>query len=75
MYRCDGSLFIGKFKNGLADGMGYLIFSNGDLYEGFFVKDMVDDPKGKNLKNLGKLISHSSIYFGGYLKNSFHGEG
>ena len=55
--------------------MGYLIFSNGDLYEGFFVKDMVDDPKGKNLKNLGKLICHSSIYFGGYLKNSLHGEG
>lgn len=26
--------------------MGYLIFSNGDLYEGFFVKDLPDDPKG-----------------------------
>lgn len=48
LYRSDGSLFIGRFKKGLADGMGYLIFSNGDLYEGFFVKDIPDDPKGKN---------------------------
>jgi len=26
--------------------MGYLIFPNGDFYEGNFVKDLPDDPRG-----------------------------
>jgi len=66
-------LFVGKFRNGLADGMGYLIFSNGDLYEGFFVNDVPDDPKGIKFLIVGKLISRSSVYYGAYQKNKLHG--
>jgi len=29
LYKNDGSLYIGKFSNGKADGKGILIFQNG----------------------------------------------
>lgn len=37
--------------------MGYLVFPNGDHYEGFFMKDLPDDPKGIFELKLGKMIS------------------
>ena len=34
----DGSKFIGSFRNGIPDGKGRIILSNGDRYEGEFVE-------------------------------------
>ena len=75
LYRADDSLYIGAFDNGLATGNGYLIFSNGDLYEGNFVKDNAEDPRGNLLTKIAKLITENTHYVGGYKNNNFHGEG
>jgi hypothetical protein len=39
-------MYVGHFNSGSASGTGYFLFPNGDRYEGDFVKDVADDPKG-----------------------------
>lgn len=49
MYHSDGSLFIGMFNNGMANGKGYYVQSDGSYYQGNIVNNKADDQKGKYL--------------------------
>ncbi len=36
MYKSDGSLYIGEFQKGKAEGKGAYIFTDGSYYQGNF---------------------------------------
>jgi hypothetical protein len=46
MYKNDGSLFIGQFKDGKADGKGAYIFNDGSFYNGDFKNNLAESEKG-----------------------------
>jgi hypothetical protein len=37
MYKEDGSLYIGEFSKGKAEGQGVYIFTDGSYYQGKFI--------------------------------------
>ena len=67
-YKKDGSLYIGHFAAGKAQGKGVYVFPNGAYYEGMFDNNKAND------KN-GKYISDELQYKGGFKNNLFHGDG
>jgi hypothetical protein len=42
MYRSDGSVYIGQFNNGTANGNGIYILPDGTYYEGFMVDNKAE---------------------------------
>lgn len=43
MYHKDGSLFIGSFVDGIANGMGFYVKSDGSFYKGNIVENKAED--------------------------------
>ena len=39
MYKSDGSLFIGQFTNGVANGESVIIFEDGSYLKGLFAEN------------------------------------
>ena len=59
----DGkAVFKGEWVGGLRNGIGKIIYPNGDIYEGNFVNGMLDG-RGKEVRTDGKVIE------GAYSKN------
>lgn len=46
MYKKDGTLFIGQFLNGKAQGKGALIFPNGNYFKGAFKNNRANCENG-----------------------------
>lgn len=46
MYYTNGSLFIGEFKEGVAEGPGHFIWKNGSFYQGNMTKNKANDEHG-----------------------------
>ena len=47
MYKADGSLFVGNFRNGKANGWGYYFTTDGSYYHGNLVDNKSEDTNGK----------------------------
>ena len=63
----DGSVKEGKFVNGVLNGKGRFLNSNGDFYEGMFV----DDKK----QGCGKEITNQMVYIGEFNEDKIEGKG
>lgn len=46
MYKNDGSLYVGEFLKGKAEGKGAYIFADGSHYEGNFKDNEANDENG-----------------------------
>lgn len=66
LYKNDGSLYIGKFSNGKADGKGILIFQNGSYAQGVF---------SDNFFKEGEFSEEGFKYVGQFKDNYFDGNG
>ena len=68
MYKADGSLFIGKFENGKANGDGRYILKDGSYYSGLMKNNVAETQKGiyesKQVKYEGEF-SHNTFYGNG----------
>ena len=69
MHKPDGSLFLGYFSHGKANGIGTYIFNNGSFYAGYF-NNNVAETSGKNN---GYYENDDLKYTGGFKDNTFHG--
>ncbi len=47
MYKPDGSLFVGRFTKGKAEGQGLYILANGDYFQGILTDNKADCTNGK----------------------------
>jgi hypothetical protein len=68
MFKADGSLFVGHFVDGKAEGDGLFIFKDGSYFEGKLHENMTDCMQGK-------YYSKDLKYEGGFKANTFNGEG
>jgi hypothetical protein len=68
MYKEDGSLYIGHFNHGKAEGKGVFIFPNGSYYNGDFIDNKAES-------NHGVFQSEVVKYTGGFKNNAYHGFG
>lgn len=68
MYKGDGSLYIGEFEKGKAQGEGIYLFKNGSYYQGEFKNNEAEC-------NKGYYYSEDLEYRGGFKDNTFHGHG
>lgn len=68
MYKSDGSLYIGYFRKGKAEGRGVLIFANGSFYQGDFSNNKANSYQGY-------YESPECKYTGGFKDNAFSGQG
>lgn len=68
MLKEDGSVYIGHFDHGKAQGAGVFIFPNGSYYKGDFKDNKAESQHG---------VFHSEAvkYTGGFKNNTFHGIG
>lgn len=46
MYNKNGSVFVGEFFNGVADGQGHFVMSDGSYYEGRIRNNLANDTNG-----------------------------
>lgn len=67
MYKPNGSIYIGHFDNGRAQGKGVFIFDDGSYYEGDFNRNVAETQKGI-------FKSDHLTYIGGFRDNCFDGE-
>ena len=67
MYKPNGSVYIGYFDNGRAQGRGVFIFDDGSYYEGDFNRNVAQTQKGI-------FKSDHLTYTGGFRDNCFDGE-
>lgn len=65
--RTNGNIYIGEFKDGKKHGLGTKTLSNGTKYVGEWKNNF---PDGQ-----GKYVSGDFYYFGGFKKESYHGDG
>jgi len=67
MYKPNGSIYLGWFDHGRAQGKGVYIFDDGSYYNGDFNKNAAESKNG---------VYESDIlhYKGGFNNNTFHGE-
>ena len=68
MFKQNGSLLIGMFKEGAMHGKGVFIYTDGSVYEGEFHKGYAESKKA-----VYKCEEFS--YEGGFRKNTFDGQG
>ena len=68
MYHKNGSLFVGNFENGAANGPGFYIKADGSYYKGLMKNNKAEDKKGY-------IWSPNYEYQGGVKDNAPHGEG
>ena len=68
MYRNNGSLFIGRFDGGVAEGDGYYIKPDGSYYKGNMKNNQANDENGF-------FWSPLIQYQGGIHQNKFNGKG
>lgn len=68
MYKSDGSLFVGKFDHGRAQGDGLYVLPDGSYFEGYVDDNVATCPRG---------VFHCKeyTYTGGFKNNCFEGEG
>jgi len=67
MYKPNGSIYLGSFDHGRAQGKGVFIFEDGSYYHGDFNRNLAES------KN-GSYESEILHYKGGFSKNTFDGE-
>lgn len=67
MYKENGGLYIGHFKNGRAQGRGAYIFEDGSYYYGDFNQNRAETENGK-------YQNDQITYEGGFRNNKFHGK-
>lgn len=67
MYKPNGSIYLGYFENGRAQGRGVYIFEDGSYYEGEFNRNYAETTKGVYRSDL-------LTYNGGFRDNTFDGE-
>lgn len=67
MYKPNGSIYIGYFQKGRAQGQGVFIFPDGAYYKGQFKNNRAEDHQG---------IYKSELmhYVGGFKNNTFDGK-
>lgn len=46
MYQKNGSVFVGSFKEGVADGVGYYVRTDGSYYQGKMRNNKANDDNG-----------------------------
>jgi hypothetical protein len=46
MYFHNGSVFVGQFENGMANGPGHYVFSDGSYYNGHMQANQADGISG-----------------------------
>ena len=68
MYKYDGSIFLGRFVQGRAEGKGLYILDDGAYFEGSLANNQADC-------QLGKYYNKQLTYEGGFKNNLFNGEG
>ena len=66
MYKSDGSVYLGYFNHGKAEGKGAYIFNNGAYFNGEFRNNLAETQNGYYKAN-------ELSYRGGVKNNSFHG--
>lgn len=66
LYKKNGSLYVGCFSNGKAEGQGTLIFPDGSYARGSFHNNMLKK---------GEYSSSDFKYIGDFQNNLFHGLG
>ena len=71
MMKSNNSIYYGEknITNNLAEGRGFLYFSSGTYYFGYFKNDVFQDGYGKSINKKG------SIYFGEFKDGSANGYG
>lgn len=47
MYYSNGSVFVGQFTNGTANGSGHFVFPNGSYYHGAMVNNKAQTEEGE----------------------------
>lgn len=67
MYKPDGSIYIGHFKTGKAEGKGAFVFADGSYYEGDFANNSAASANSD-------FVSDSLRYKGGFKNNTFEGD-
>lgn len=67
MYKSDGSIYIGHFEHGKAEGEGIFLMPDGLTYKGSFHNNQA---QGK-----GKYEYEGLVYDGHFSNNKFHGKG
>jgi len=67
MYKPNGSIYLGYFDHGRAQGKGVFIFDDGSYYLGDFNKNVAES-------KIGIYESEILRYKGGFSKNTFDGE-
>ena len=68
VWKKDGAIYTGEFKDGHMNGRGKMMWSDGDYYNGDFIKDCVHG-EGEYVYNNGNK------YVGGFKRGQRHGEG
>ena len=63
MYKEDGSLYVGHFKSGVADGQAIYIMPDGSYYEGMIISNFAEGKGFYQNKDLS--------YTGEFHKNAF----
>ena len=67
-YKAEEVVFIGQMNGDMRQGRGYMIYSDGNLYEGYFDQDTA------NIR--GRLIFFDGDFYEGEVKDmSMHGQG
>ena len=68
MYKVNGGMYIGYFKDGKAQGRGAMIFPDGSFYFGDFFRDKADSFQAT-------YKSDTLTYKGSFKDNAFEGQG
>ena len=68
MYKDNGAIYIGEFKNGAAHGKGSFVFADGSFYRGDF-----DHNRAESID--GEYQSATLKYNGDFKNNTFDGQG
>ena len=68
MYKENGSVYIGHFEHGKANGKGAYVFPDGSFYQGEFRHNVAETANGK-------YHSDENVYEGGFKENRFTGKG
>ena len=68
MYKKNGSVFVGYFDEGVANGDGHYVMSDGRYYHGRMANNKAND-------KLAQYWSPDFKYSGGVVDNEFEGHG
>lgn len=68
MYHKNGSVFLGKFEHGVANGPGFFVLKDGSFYRGLLANNKTSD-------DCGFFKSGNFEYEGGFSNNKFDGKG